>query len=299
MWKMLKKLFGGIDLSWKKLILFAVVIGVYAGVMFSLPFTLNTSFADIGFQYEWWILFAILIMVNSKSPMDSALKCLVFFAISKPIIYLVQIPFGRESFDFIRLVLYGGWIFIALLAIPLGYVGYYIKKRNIWSILILSPMFILLAFSGLDYLRQAINYFPHHLLSAVFCFAAIILIAFGIFGERNLRIISLSFVGLFLTIYLLFFGGIIAHRVSVDLEEYGIILNENSYISHASYYPAGDGEIVKDENGKYKLNIEGYRNGKYQFTVAEENEQGESETCCNVECGFDAIGHFALSRVDS
>lgn len=296
---MLKKLFGGINLNWKKLILFSVIIGVYAGIMFSLPFTINTSFVNIALKYECWILFVIIIMANSKSPMDSALKCSVFFAISQPLIYLVQISFGREFFDSMRFVLYGGWIFFALLAIPLGYVGYYIKRKDVWSLLILSPALFLLTIFELKYLREAINYTPHSLFSAVICFAAIILITFGIFYERKLRILSLSLVGLILTIYLLFFGGIIAHKVSVDLSEYGVVLNEDSHITFASYYPAGEGEIVKDENGKYKLNIVGYRNGNYQFTIVGKNYYDQSEMChYDVECKFDAIGNFSVSKVN-
>lgn len=295
---MLKKLFGGIDLSWSKLILLAVVAGLYAGVMFSLPFTLGTSFMDIAVGYEWWILFAVIIMVNSKSPMDSALKCSAFFAISQPIIYLIQISFSRESFEFSRLMLYGGWIYISLLVLPLAYIGHYMKKRNAWSLLILSPVFILLTISGVGYLRQAINSFPHHLLSAVFCFVAIIIIALGVCEEKRLRSVLLSCVGVFLMGYVIFFGGIIAREAIMDLSEYGIYLNENSSIPYASYYPTGDGKIVKDENGNYKLKIVGYRSGKCYFTLATDKLQSSNYVEYHVECGFDIMGNFVVYGVD-
>ena len=77
--KKITKLFGGIDLTWKKLIIFAVAVAIYTAVVATLPFTYDTSFRDIAATLEWWILFGIIIICNSKSPTDSALKCFVFF----------------------------------------------------------------------------------------------------------------------------------------------------------------------------------------------------------------------------
>ena len=44
---MIKKLFGGIDLTWKKLVIFAVIAAVYTAAMAIIPITNNTSFRDI------------------------------------------------------------------------------------------------------------------------------------------------------------------------------------------------------------------------------------------------------------
>ena len=60
----MKKLFGGLKITWPKLILFAVICGVYTAVM-ALKVPDGISFRDIAISYEWWILFAILIIVNS------------------------------------------------------------------------------------------------------------------------------------------------------------------------------------------------------------------------------------------
>ena len=75
----MKKLFGEIDLTWKKLIIFAIIAGIYTGVMAMLPIAKGTSFADITISFEVWILLGIIIIMNSKSAKDSALKCFVFF----------------------------------------------------------------------------------------------------------------------------------------------------------------------------------------------------------------------------
>ncbi|MBQ8108162.1 MAG: hypothetical protein IJ129_05390 [Ruminococcus sp.] len=92
--KALEKLFGGIELTWKKLIIWAVAMGVLVGGLMLVPAFKETSMQDIGVGFEWWILFGVIIVSNAKSPVDSALKSFVFFLISQPLIYLVQVPFS-------------------------------------------------------------------------------------------------------------------------------------------------------------------------------------------------------------
>ena len=75
----LKKIFGGINLNWKKLIIFAIIAGVYTAIMAMLPIVKNTSFSDLTVTFEVWILCGIFIIMNSKSAKDSAVKCFVFF----------------------------------------------------------------------------------------------------------------------------------------------------------------------------------------------------------------------------
>lgn len=48
----MKNLFGEIDLTWKKLIIFAIIAGVYTAVMAILPITADTSFRDIAVYLE-------------------------------------------------------------------------------------------------------------------------------------------------------------------------------------------------------------------------------------------------------
>ena len=60
----LKKIFGGINLTWKRLIIFAIIAGIYTAIMAILPITDNTSFKDITINFEVWILFGIIIIMN-------------------------------------------------------------------------------------------------------------------------------------------------------------------------------------------------------------------------------------------
>ena len=83
-------------MSWKKLIIFAICTAVYTATMAIIPIAKDTSFRDIAATLEWWILFGVIIICNSKSPKDSALKCFIFFLISQPLIYLLQVPFSWQ-----------------------------------------------------------------------------------------------------------------------------------------------------------------------------------------------------------
>ena len=92
--KALKRLFGGLELTWPRVIAAALIAGAYTGLMAMLPITKDTSFRNIAISFEGWILLGVLIIMNSRSPLDSALKCFVFFLISQPLCYLVQVPFS-------------------------------------------------------------------------------------------------------------------------------------------------------------------------------------------------------------
>ncbi len=182
----MRKLFGGIDLTWKKLIIFAVTAGIYTGVMAALPITKDTSFADISITFEWWVLFGIIIIVNSKTPLDSALKCFVFFLISQPLVYLVQVPFNAYGWGIFRY--YPGWLVWTLCTIPMGFIGHFMKKEKWWSLVILVPMLAFVGYHYYGFLGEAVSFFPNHLLSAVFCAATMIIYPLYIFRERWLRL---------------------------------------------------------------------------------------------------------------
>ena len=184
----MKKLFGGINLSWKKIILFSILTGIYTAVMAMIPITKDTSFRDIAISFEVWILFGILIIMNSKSAKDSALKCFVFFLISQPLVYLVQdvINHGNLFSTYYRF-----WVLWTICTIPMGFIGYYMKKDKWWGLLILTPMLIFLGFHYSGFLGETIFYFPHHLLSALFCIVTIIIYPIFIFNNKKVKFAGL------------------------------------------------------------------------------------------------------------
>lgn len=53
-------------MTWIRVILFAVIAGVYTGLVMFVPAFEDTSFQDIGKLYEWWVIFAVIVVVNCK-----------------------------------------------------------------------------------------------------------------------------------------------------------------------------------------------------------------------------------------
>ena len=289
-----KKLFGGIDLNWKKLIIFAVIVAVYTAAMAVIPFTKDTSFRDISATLEWWILFGIIIICNSKSPKDSALKCFVFFLISQPLIYLLQVPFSWQGWHLFSYYKY--WFILTLCTIPMGYIGYYIKKDNVFSMIILLPMLIMLSYLGIGFFESALSNFQHHLLSGIFCFAAIVLIILGVLDKKKNKIILLTLISVFTIGYVLISNGILFDKYKEyesyeDLKEYGVTLSDEYYVSGFISTEQGTAEIT-EKDGKYVLKLTGRKDATYKFNISSENDEH-----LKFEYHFDDDGKLILKLV--
>ena len=183
----MKKLFGGINLTWPKLIVLAIIIGVYAAVMAMIPAARDTSFSDITVTFEVWIFFGIFIIMNSKSAKDSALKCFIFFLISQPIVYLVQDVINHSNLFFTYYRLWVGWTVACL---PMGFVGYYMKKDKIWGLIILTPMLMFLGYFLSIYIAKTVFSFPRHILTVIFCVSTLVIYPLFIFKNKINRIIG-------------------------------------------------------------------------------------------------------------
>ena len=180
--RMISKLFGGIKMTWKVVISFAALAGVFTAVM-AMCVPDGNSFHEIAVSLEAWILCAIVIITNCETPRDAALKTFAFFLISQPLVYLVQVPFSWMGW---RLFMYYPyWFRITLLTLPAAFIGWHVKKDNVLSALILSVMLVLLAFLGVGYAQDTWKHFPNHLISTLFCFGQIPFLIFGIFRDKK------------------------------------------------------------------------------------------------------------------
>lgn len=189
--KKIKKLFGEINLTWTKLIIYGIIAGVYTAIMSLIPALKDTSFHDIAVTFEVWILFGIIIIMNSKSAGDSALKCFVFFLISQPLVYAIQVPFNNLGFGIFGYYKY--WFIWTILTIPMGFIGYYIKRDKWWGMLILMPMILFLGVgSYYVYLQETIFNFPYHLLTTVFCAITMLLYPVCVFKNKKNKVISFT-----------------------------------------------------------------------------------------------------------
>ncbi|MBR6984611.1 MAG: hypothetical protein IKH75_14010, partial [Ruminococcus sp.] len=238
------KLFGGIEMSWVKVIIFAIASAVVTTIFLTVPIFKNTSFQEMGVSYEAWILFAIIIMTNCKKPLESGLKTFVFFLISQPLIYLFQVPFSSMGWGLFGY--YYFWFILTLLTFPMALAGWYLKKRNWLSLLILSPMLVLLTMYGEGYLIKAITNFPDHILAAIFCFAQIALYLYAFFDGVLKRVVGLLPVVATIAVMLIFFGAVDIN-VNTDLpDEPKFSSSAVIEMGDSSY---GDARIVSAEDG--------------------------------------------------
>ncbi len=186
----MKKLFGNLKMSWIHVILFALAAGVYTGFVMLVPVLKNTSFQDIGVLFEWWVIFAVIIVVNCKKSWEAMLKCFVFFAISQPLVFLIEGVFGTLSYD-LGIMYLRSWMLPILMTLPGGFIAYHCKKQNVLGATILGLGNSIQALMGIHYASEAIGSFPHHLLSAVICFLSIAVMTLSIQETKKNRIIAI------------------------------------------------------------------------------------------------------------
>ena len=180
------KVYGGLPMTWPALLLFALAAAILTAVFLIVPVFKNTSFERMGVTFEAWIFFAVLIMANCKKPLESALKTFVFFLVSQPLIYLFQVPFSWQGWGLFQYYRY--WFILTLCTFPAAFIGWYIRKKNWLSLLILMPVLLLLAYLCKDVVKQVIHAFPHLLVMLLFCVLQILLYLYAFTEKRSQRI---------------------------------------------------------------------------------------------------------------
>lgn len=186
--KKISAAFGGLPMTWPIVCGFAVIIGVYVGIINQIPILHDTSFQDIAVTLEWWVLFAVLIVSNCRSAWEAGLKCLVFFLISQPIISLVELPtIGLDK----ALYYYTGiWLPISLLTLPGGAIAFLAKRQNVLGAAILGVGNTIVALMGVSYFQQILKVFPRHLLTVASCAAIVAVTILGMQKKRRTRLLS-------------------------------------------------------------------------------------------------------------
>ena len=286
----MKKLFGGINLTWKKIIILAIVCGIYTGIMAMLPLAKDTSFSDLSVTFEVWILFGILIIINSKTPIDSALKCFIFFLISQPLVYLIQVPFSHLGWQLFNY--YSYWFIWTIATLPMGYIGWYLKKDKWWGLLILVPIMVLLGYHFNQYLEMTMFSFPRHFLTVLFCVITMFLYPLVIFKDKKIKIVG-SIIGVIILACFAFITLKQPNKYETDIlinggstgavfdDSYKVYLTDDSYgkveikfinqglddwVVHATFIKSGDTEVIlessKGEQTKFDINI-----GRDTYTI--------------------------------
>ena len=265
----MKKMFGDINLTWPKVIILGIVMGIYTAIMAMVPAVRDTSFSDLTVTFEVWILFGIFIIMNSKSGLDSALKCFVFFLISQPIVYLLQdIINSSNLFN----TYYKYWFMWTVACFPMGFIGYYMKKDKWWGLLILIPILVLLGIQYSTYLSETMFSFPRHLLTTIFCIITLIMYPLAIFDNKIIKIIGVcisTIIITIMTISCMLNPPIYSTDILSNGEEYRFDDTYKVYLKDSKY---GD-LTIKYENGieDWMVHAEFKKAGKTEFVLENPN----------------------------
>ena len=261
------KLFGGIDLTWQKLIISAVITGTVTAVIALIPELLYTSFHTITVSFEVWILFGVMIIMNSKSNLDAALKCFVFFLISQPLVYLIQVPFSSMGWGLFGYYRY--WFVWTVLCLPMGYIGYWMKKGKWWGYLILLPMIVLTGDSYLGYFSDFQFSMPRYFLIVLFCAAVMILYPAAIFDDKKIKAVGAAVGGaavIVITAICLLNPPVYSTEIMSNDEEHPFDSAYSVYLADAKY---GDVEIrYMDSVEDYMIHADFKRSGDTVMTLA-------------------------------
>ena len=187
----LKKIFLNYNMTWLRVILFAVITAVVTAGLNEIRFLNDTSFQDIAIAFECWFLFAVFIIVNCKTWWEASLKTFIFFLISQPLIFLLEVPFEPLGWELFVLY-YPRWFKLTLLTLPGAAIAFLVKKQKWYSVPVLCVATSYLAFVAVMYLQSVIGHFPHHLISCVFCIALAVFFILVLFDKKSLRLSSFA-----------------------------------------------------------------------------------------------------------
>jgi hypothetical protein len=275
------KIYGGLNMNWLTVILFAVGAAILTAVCLIVPVFKDTSFERMGVTLEAWIFFAVLIMANCNNPLDSALKSFVFFLISQPLIYLFQVPFSDMGWSLFGY--YKNWFIRTLFTFPAAFVGWYIKKKNWISLLILAPILYILTSDYIGAFGDAFRHFPHLIVTALFCLIQVLIYLYTFTDNIWQKIVGFA-VPLIAVIIVL------AIRPSVDVNG-TLFLPDNPNLTDSAF-------IVMDETSSAEVSIESTGEdsmirvkaaeiGSFDFTIRD----GETEYFYTVTIFEDESSH--------
>ncbi len=206
--------------SWGFIVLFALIVGIVVGVLDCIPALADTSFTDPALTFDVWIPLAIFVVLGGKNTLDAALKCFVFFLVSQPVIYLVEIAASvlsgselAEMFHQYFVVYYigAGWLWWTLLTLPGGAIAYQVKRDNVPAAVILAVATGGLVGLGMNYVFETLpSSFPRHLLSTIFCFVMAFALCFMVLKKKKIRLLAVAITAvatITVTAMFLFFSG--------------------------------------------------------------------------------------------
>ena len=261
--KLLRKLFFDLKMTWPRVIMYAVAAALLTFAALTVPGIKDTSIANIGVTFECWVLFALIVILNCNKPLEAGLKCFVFFLISQPLIYLLQVPFSYDGWAIFKYYPY--WFIWTVLCFPGGMIAWYVKRDNVPSALILSVATTALAFLALWYFRNLLSTFPKGLIATVFTAALAVLLIFILLKNVKNRLIAGAITltaAIVITVFLFVINpGGTRERYVFDLDESSswseyesngdyigtVSVSDNTVVIDAEYYGTEHVSVINED----------------------------------------------------
>lgn len=245
------------NMTWPRVLLVSVLSAIVTAVLNCIPAFENTSFIAPATTYEVWIVLALYILLNCKGYKDAMAKTFVFFLMSQPLIYLLEVPFKAAHWELFKY--YPFWGMLTILTVPGAAIAYRVKKGDILSAIILSIANLLMIFIGFTWMKSMIDFFPRYALATAFCFIVPFALDLMILKQRKSRIVSVL-----LTIGL--FAGIFCNQILFPQDTLLAYALEEGNWSLEEVSPEGLDVSMEGES----LVIRTHKNGKYSIVVCDE-----------------------------
>ncbi len=277
--KALRKLFFDTKMTWPRVIIFSLITTVITVMALVIPFIARTSAVNIGVTFECWIFFALIIIMNCEKPLEAGLKTFVFFLISQPLIFLLQIPFGGTFDNF--LMNYPRWFIWTLLCFPGAMLAWFVKKDNIWSALILSVATGFLSYEVVYYLKGFIDYFPKNTIALIVTLLIIVVLILTLLQNTKTRLICTG-ITVAITIVSLIFIFFVASKTmqiyQIESEipnQWEIVSVEGDDIGDISINQEKDSFVVNADNyGSCDVTVKGQNEDKQIYTIEYDSKNG-------------------------
>ena len=242
----MKKIFGGLKMTWPRLVIFAVISGIVTALI-ALLVPEGNSVKQIAVTFEAWIVLAIIIVVNCEKPLEAACKTFVYFLISQPLVYLIQVPFSRMGWGLFGYYRY--WFYWTLATFPGGYIAWHIKRDDWIGAVIHSVALVALVWFGIDYLKLLIGSFPRYLLATLFCFGMVPVLILAVHHSKAARltasvIAAVAFIVLMILTFSGFHRNAYSFSIGLDKQQYPVTEGWTAELEDP-----GNGTVKLDKGG--------------------------------------------------
>lgn len=255
------------NMTWPFIIIFSIVSAAATALLNLIPALENTSFTAPAETLELWVVLAVYIIMNCKSYKDAMLKTFVFFLISQPLIYLIEVPFTEKGWGLFSY--YPFWGIITVLTIPGAAIAYRVKKDDVLSAVILSVANGIMIITGLSRISSVIIDFPRYLISILFTLFFSFFFIFKLLKKKKIRLIAV------ILAVILIIAGLCMFLFFPQDSSAGYPLEDGQWTVE-SVSPNGLKVSITENN---KLDLQSHTNGFY--TVVLISEEGK-EICYGI-----------------